>query len=121
MKTLILIACIAFSSAACAQKAYDQLTYKGNWGNFNVVFLYADGYQEASKFISIHKKSGQKMVYTYSKSDHNALYFTNPHNQTSFLIESMSFSENESAPDRITGYIQFGKTTESFELRMVGK
>jgi len=114
MKKLLLMIAVLFTLKSNAQKAYEQIVYKGTWGNFNITLNYADGYNQATEIVSIHKKTGARKVYTMDKEDDNLIYLTNGKNKTTFSIKLLD--EGNLMPQKMTATIYFNGTQEDFTV-----
>ena len=112
----ILIASILAGRAYSQQmgKAWESYTYKGSWRGFTITLNYmGGGPNEATKLISVNKKTGNRKEYNGNSdlSNDDTLFLSSPTNKTLF-----SFPEIDLGGKRIMGTIHFGETQETFFL-----
>jgi hypothetical protein len=114
MKKILLCIAIMFAIKSNAQKAYDLVVYKGAWGNFNITLNYANGYEEATEIIAIHKKTGIRKIYSMNNKKGTYIYLSNSKNKTTFGLQLID--EENDVPQKITVTIFFNGTKEDFSV-----
>jgi uncharacterized protein YxeA len=111
MKKIIFGLLVLFAFQAKAQKAFDNIIFKGSWGNFNITVKYAAGYTEASEVITKHKKTKAVKLYRFHRITDENVFFANPSNKTSFSVKNFDAAGELPKTIRLTIYYN-GKEEE---------